>query len=179
MPYFTNKDIAAISIGAALWAILNILISPIFFQMTRLPFLCDLLAFASLILVTWLTRKFGAASLTGIIATLLTLILRPAAFHMLGFVVASVVFDILTKAISYKICFNRNPFVGSSIVVTFSIFCAGIAGAIVGIFFMHFDVLTGILIWAGLHAFGGLLGGLIGVIIVRALVLRKIHPLYN
>ena len=179
MSYFTNKDIAAISIGAALWAILNILISPIFFQMTRLPFLCDLLAFASLILVTWLTRKFGAASLTGIIATLLTLILRPAAFHMLGFVGASVVFDILTRAISYKICFNRNPLVGSSILVILSIFCAGIAGAFIGIFFMNFDVLSGILMWAGLHAFGGLLGGSLGVIIVRALVLRKIHPLYN
>lgn len=147
--------------------------------MTHLPFLCDLLAFASLILVTWLTRKFGAASLTGIIATLLTLILRPAAFHMLGFVGASVVFDILTKAISYKICFNRNPLVGSSILVILSIFCAGIAGAFIGIFFMNFDVLSGILMWAGLHTFGGLLGGLIGVIIVRALVLRKIQPLYN
>lgn len=147
--------------------------------MTRLPFLCDLLAFASLILVTWLTRKFGAASLTGIIATLLTLILRPAAFHMLGFVGASVVFDILTRAISYKICFNRNPLVGSSILVILSIFCAGIAGAFIGIFFMNFDVLSGILMWAGLHAFGGLLGGSLGVIIVRALVLRKIHPLYN
>jgi hypothetical protein len=179
MPYFTNKDIAAISIGAALWAILNILISPIFFQMTRLPFLCDLLAFASLILVTWLTRKFGAASLTGIIATLLTLILRPAAFHMLGFIAASIAFDILTRAIGYKNCFAKNPYIGSSILVLVSIFCSGIAGAIIGVFFMSFEVLTGIFIWVVLHAVGGLLGGLLGVIIVRSLVLRKISPMFD
>lgn len=165
--------------GAAFWAILNTLLSPIFWQVTHMPFLCDLLAFTSLIVVTWLTRKFGSATLTGIIASILTLIIRPAAFHMLGFIAASIVFDVLNKAIGYSNCFNKNRIVGSFILVLTSVFSGAIAGGIIGIFFMSFEALVGIIIFSGLHAFGGLLGGLLGVILVRALEIRNVTPLIN
>ena len=178
MAYFTSKDIMAISIGAALWAILNVLISPIFWQLTHMPFLCDFFAFVSLVLIIWLTRKLGAASLNGFIATVLTLVLRPAAFHMLGFIVASIVFDALTRAIGYENCF-RKPFRGSFIVIVISTFCAFMAGAIISSLFMAFKALTAILTFAGLHAIGGLIGGSLGIILVRALVIRNVHSIVN
>jgi len=135
MTYFTTKDIAAVAASAALWAILNILISPIFWQVTRMPFMCDLLAFISLILVIWWTGKFGSASLTGLVVTVLTLMLRPGAFHMLGFVVASILFDVLARAVGYKNAFEKG-LGGFRILVSFSTLCAGVAGGIIGVFFM-------------------------------------------
>ena len=69
--YLNTRDITAIVMCGALWAVLNNTFAPIFWQLTHMPFLCDFLAFTSLILVTWWTRKFGAASLTGIIVTII------------------------------------------------------------------------------------------------------------
>ena len=175
MVYFTTRDIAAIAASAALWAILNILISPIFWQVTHMPFLCDLLAFISLILVIWWTRKFGSASLTGLVVTVLTLMLRPGAFQMLGFIVASILFDVFTRAVGYRNCFESG-LRGSLILVLFSTLCAGAAGSIIGIFFMGFNTATAILAFAGLHAVGGIIGGVIGSILVGALTRRKVLP---
>ncbi len=179
MPHFTSKDIAAISVGATFWAILNVLISPVFWQLTHMPFLCDLLAFSSLILVVWMTRKFGAATLTGIIATIITLIIRPVAFHMIGFIVASAVFDLLTKTIGYQNCFNKNYLRGSIILIISSIICGAIAGVIVGIFFMSLKSPSAILIFSSLHGTGGLIGGLIGTTLARSLTMRNVHPIVN
>jgi hypothetical protein len=140
-----------------------------------MPFFCDFLAFTSLILVIWWTRKFGSASLTGLVVAVLTLMLRPEAFQMLGFVAASILFDILTKAVGYK-----NPFEsglhGSLILVIFSTLCAGVAGTIIGAFFMGFNTAAAILTFASLHAVGGVVGGVIGAVLVGALMRRKVLP---
>ncbi len=97
---------------------------------------------------------------------------------MLGFVVASIIFDALTGAIGYENCFKK-PFRGSFIVILISTFCSFIGGAIIGSLFMALEALTAIITFAGLHAFGGLIGGMLGVIMVRALVIRNVHPLIN
>jgi len=176
--YFTTRDLAAVVTSAALWTVLNMLISPVLWQMTHTPFLCDLLAFTSLILVIWWTRKFGAASLTGLIVTVLTLMLTPTAFQMLGFLVASILFDVLTKAVGYKRCFE-HPILGSAILILISFLCAGVAGTLIGSFIMGFKTLLAILAFSGLHAVGGLIGGVLGVVIVRALMVRKVELLVN
>ncbi len=175
MVYFTTRDVAAVAASAALWGILNILISPIFWQVTRMPFMCDLLAFISLILVVWWTRKLGSVSLTGLVVTALTLTLRPDALFMLGFIVASILFDVLTRAVGYKNSFESG-LSGSLILILFSTICAGIAGAIIGSFFMGFSTAAAILTFAGLHAVGGIIGGTIGAVLVTALMKRKILP---
>jgi len=175
MIYFSTRDVAAIAASSALWGILNVLISPIFWQVTGMPFMCDLLAFISLVLVIWWTRKFGSASLTGLVVTVLTFMLRPGAFFMLSFIVASILFDVLTRAVGYENSFESS-LRGSLILVLFSTLCAGIAGTIIGIFFMGFSAATAILTFAGLHAVGGVIGGTIGAILVRALVRRKVLP---
>jgi len=170
--YFTGRDSIKIASAAALWAVINILMSPIFWQLTHLPFICDLLAFASLTLVLWLTRKVGSATLTGLIVTALTLILQPAAFQMVGFVAASIFFDALIRGIGYDNCFDK-PLFGSLALILSSVLCAGVAGAIIGFFVMGFKTISMILFFSGLHAIGGLIGGSVGVIVIRALIARK------
>lgn len=151
------------------------MISPVFWQLTHMPFLCDLLAFLSLILVVWWTRRFGTASLTGLVVTALTLALRPGALHILGFAAASILFDVLVRGAGYRNCFEK-PVRGAVCLICFSVLSAGVAGAIIGSFFMGFKTLPSILTFAGLHSIGGVIGGAIGVALIRALIARRIPP---
>lgn len=139
-----------------------------------MPFLCDLLAFMALILVIWWTGKFGAASFVGVIVAAMALMLRPTAFHITGFVAASIVFDVATRAIGYKRLF-QNPVVGSTVLIVFSVLSAGIAGIIIGTLFMGLKTQQAVLSFAGLHAFGGLIGGTLGLVTVRALMARSVR----
>jgi len=175
---FKTKDIAAITVFAALWGVLNSLISPIFFQIFHLPFMCDLIGFSSIILATWYVRKLGTATMVGIIATIINFIFMPTAMHFLGFTAASVVFDILAFIIGHKRMFNKK-LVGSISLFTISVLSAATAGIIIAFFFMTPAALKnwgGTLGWAGLHAVGGVIGGTIGVVLMNALILRGIQP---
>lgn len=173
MTYFHTRDIVAIVMSAALWGILNNTLAPIVWQATHLPFTCDLLGFISLILVAWWTRRFGAASLTGILVTGLTFALRPNAFHMFGFVAASILFDILIRVVGYDNCFDK-PLFSVLLLVSFSTICAGVAGLIIGSFFL--EIRIALEVFTGLHAVGGFIGGIVGLTLVRALVARKVMP---
>jgi hypothetical protein len=168
-----TRGVTAVAVCAALWAVLNALVSPVFWQFTQMPFLCDLLAFAALILVVWWTRRFGAASVTGVVFGVLSLILRPGAFFNVAFVVAAIAFDFLTRAVGYDRMFSK-PLVGSIVAVLISVVCAALAGLIIGALFMNFTILPAILAFAGLHAIGGVIGGVIGAGIVMNLKARRI-----
>jgi hypothetical protein len=174
MAYFNTQDIIAIVMCAALWAVLNNTLSPIFWQMTNTPFLCDFLAFTSLILVAWWTRKFGAISLTGLIVTLLTFVLQ-GDFHMLGFMAASILFDILTRAIGYSNCFEK-PLPSTISMISFSSICAGAAGLIIGSIFMNLNPIGTVIAFATTHAVGGIIGGIFGLILVNAVKIRITIP---
>jgi hypothetical protein len=167
--------VTAVAVCAALWAVLNAFISPFFWQLTQMPFLCDLLAFAALILVVWWTRRFGAASLTGVVFGVLSFVLRPGAFFNSAFIFAAIAFDVLTRAVGYDRMFNK-PLVGSITSVLISIACAALAGLIIGALFMSLATFTAITAFAGLHAIGGLIGGLVGAGIIATLKARRIDP---
>ncbi len=180
MVYFTSRDIAAISMSAAIWSVLNVTLSPIFWQMTHLPFLCDLIGFACLVLVTWWTRKLGTASLTGIIATAINLFLRPSALHFSGFTAASIFFDIVSRAIGYHVLFTDNSLRRLIGLVGLSLMSGAVAGSIIGSFFMDPGVLSrigGFLFFVCLHSTGGIIGGTLGFVLVKALESRKVVPL--
>ena len=66
MVYFTSRDISAIALSASLWAVLNWLMAPIFWELTHLPILCDMAGVSLLTLTVWWTRKPGAASFMGL-----------------------------------------------------------------------------------------------------------------
>jgi len=177
MVYFTSRDVAAISICAALWGVLNPIFSPIFFRMTGLPFLCDLMGFSILTLAVWWSRKFGVTTIVGLIATVINFMFNPTGTQILGFTAASIVFDVAVKLIGYDKAF-KNPVFSMLSMVSTSVLSAAVAGFIIATFFMAGPVLTGwgfVFIWAGLHAVGGVIGGVIGVLLVTALISRGIQ----
>jgi len=176
LTYFGSRDLAGITLFAALWGVMNSIISPIFFQLFYVPFFCDLIGFAALILALWWVRKVGTAMLVGFIATIINFMFRPDAFHFLGFTAASIIFDALAYLAGYKRLFEKK-LLGSIILFTLSVFSAAVAGLIIGTFFLVPAVLQkwgGILVWAGLHAIGGVIGGAIGVFLMNALAIRGI-----
>jgi len=181
MSHFKTKDVAAITVFAALWGVLNSLISPIFFQIFHLPFMCDLIGFSSIILATWYVRKLGTATMVGAIATIINFILLPTATHFLGFTAASAVFDFLTFIVGYKQMFKKK-LLGSISLFIISVISAAVAGFLIAFFFMAPAALNkwgGILGWAGLHAVGGILGGALGITLMNALSLRGISTATN
>jgi hypothetical protein len=178
MAYFGTRDLAGITIFAALWGVLNVTISPIFFQAFNLPFFCDVTGFSALILAVWWVRKAGTATFVGTIALIINLVFRPTALHFFGFFVASIVFDVLVFLLGYKRVFEKK-LLGSIGFFAVSVFSAAVAGLIIGLFFMTPVALVswgGVLGWAGLHAIGGVIGGAIGVSLVNALIARNVTP---
>ncbi len=177
MPYLKSRDIAAIALCAGLWGVLNSIFSPIFFQMFGLPILCDMMGFSVLALTAWWTRKLGSVTAVGLIATVINFIFNPGAVHFLGFTVASVVFDVAEWLVRYDKAFNKTVYITVSI-VSVSTLSAAVAGFIIGTFFMGAPALArwgGVYGWAALHATGGVIGGIIGVVIITALVSRGIQ----
>lgn len=174
MVYFSSQNIATIAICAALWGVLNSIFSPIFFQATGLPFLCDAIGFSLLSIAVWWTKKFGAVIVIGLVATGINFIINPGGIYFLGFVAASIVFD----AIIWMFGYNRSFRARSLIIVSIgfaSIFSAGVAGYLIGIFLMPTMALTrqgGVLVWIGLHAFGGVIGGAIGIGLILTIRIR-------
>lgn len=176
--YFQTRDLAGIVIFAALWGVLNVTISPAFFQIFHLPIACDLIGFSALILATWWTRKLGTATFVGLIALIINMMVRPTALHFFGFFAASIVFDLLTFFSGYKRIF-RKRLAGSITLFAISVFSAAVAGLIIGSFFMPPQALTswgGMAGWAGLHAVGGIIGGAVGVTLMNALTVRGLTP---
>ena len=174
MVYFRTRDLAGTAIFGALWGVLNVTVSPAFFQILHLPFCCDMIGFSALILAVWWVRKLGTPTLVGFIALIINMMVRPKALHFFGFFAASIVFDVLTFFSGYKRLFEKR-LVGSTTIFVISVFSAAVAGLIIGSFFMPPPALTqwgGVLGWAGLHALGGVIGGAIGVSLMNALIAR-------
>ena len=175
MACFKTKEIAAISLCATLWGVLNTLFAPIFFRMFGLPFLCDLIGFSVLILAAWWIRKFGAITIIGFIATAINFGLG-GSFHFIGFTIASIFFDFATRIIGYDNSFKK-PSLTIPIMMSTSILSAALAGFLIGTFFLASPVLAnwgGVFGWAGLHAIGGVIGGAIGTFLIVGLNSRKI-----
>lgn len=182
MAYFSSRDIAAIALSAAIWAVLNWTVAPIFWQLTHLPILCDMIGMSLLILTVWWTRKPGAVSLMGILATILNFMLRPGALHFLGFTAASFVFDAVSMGVGYGNSLDK-PLVSSVSLIAISVLSTLLAGFIIGSFFMNpmflSNMFGGAVFFAVLHGVGGLVGGAIGVIIARGLEARRVIPVHG
>jgi hypothetical protein len=177
MTYFNSRELAAIALCAALWGILASTFAPIVFRMTGLPIFCDMVGFAILILAAWWIRKLGAVAMVGVIATLINFIFNPAGVHFLGFMAASIVFDIVAYSIGFERVFKKSSFTTFSMLLL-SILSAAVAGLIIGMFFMAPLALVrwgGVLGWVGLHAVGGVIGGVVGTVLVTALAARGVR----
>jgi hypothetical protein len=176
MTYFGTRDVAAIAICGALWGVLNLLFAPTFFRATGMPFLCDLIGFAVLILGAWWIRKIGALTIVGLIATAINIALG-GGVQFLGFTLAAVFFDMVVGGIGFQRAFKR-PAITTVSMMLVAVASAAVAGAIIGALFMVGAPLLaqwgGVAGWAGLHMIGGVIGGVIGTTLVLALKKRRI-----
>lgn len=177
MPYFNARDITVIAITAAVWGAMNDTILPIFFTIFNgIPFLCEMVALTSLILVLSLTRKFCTATATGLIVTLITLFVYPSSTYVIGFTAASIIFDISTRLVGYSLILD-NPKIGAGGLIVSSLISSMIAGVVIGVLFMPLSLiilLGGIVTFAGLHVLGGLAGAILGFALLRTLKARNI-----
>jgi hypothetical protein len=144
-------------------------------EATNMPFFCDMLGIISLIIALWWIRKFGAVTITGITATIITLMLNPSATHFFGFTTASVVFDILTRLIGYQNCLEK-PILSVISLLFASVISTAIAGIVIGNLFMNPARFGGVAFFSVLHAAGGVIGGTIGVALIKALSTRISLP---
>jgi len=142
-----------------------------------MPFLCDLIGFAILILGAWWVRKPGALTIVGLIAILINLGLGTG-MQFLGFLAASVFYDAVLTVIGYGRVFSKPAYTAVSL-MTLAIASAAVAGAAIGTLFMTGSPLLaqwgGVVGWAGLHMIGGFIGGIIGTTLVSALKKRRIN----
>jgi len=140
-----------------------------------MPFFCDMLGIISLILALWWVRKFGVVTVTGIIATIITMMLNPNATHFFGFTAASLIFDILTRLIGYKNCLEK-PMLSVISLLFASVASTAVAGIIIGNLFMNLEYLMtvfgSVAVFSILHAAGGAIGGSIGLVLIKALSTR-------
>lgn len=178
MGYFDTRDIAAVSISASLWAVLNWLVAPIFWELTHTPILCDMIGTSQFVLTLWWTKKPGSVTFMGVVATVLNFILRPGALHFLGFTASSIVFDAAAVVLLKKDYLDSIR--GALTLVILSLISTFVAGAIIGSFFMNPLLLSnmygGVIFFAGLHAAGGVVGGTLGVVITKGLDARQVFP---
>ena len=175
--YFGTRDVAAIAICGALWGVLNLLFAPTFFRATGMPFLCDLIGFALLILGAWWIRKLGAITAVGIVATAISIPLG-GGVQFLGFTVAAVFFDLVVAGVGYQRAFKKSAGTIVSMILV-AIASAAVAGTVIGaVFMIGVPLLSqwgGVAGWAGLHMIGGIIGGSIGIMLVLSLKKRGIN----
>ena len=176
LSYFNSLEVTAIAICAALWGVLNSIISPVFFRVFHVPFLCDIIGFGILVVAAWWINKFGAITIIGIIATMINFAFNSSGFHFFGFTVVSFLFDVLSR-----VFFNRTSYSNKFRVMFYGVIIsslsAAVAGYLIGLFFMAQTILEswgGVLIWAGLHTFGGIVGGSVGSFLVTTLTARRV-----
>jgi len=165
--YFSPVDIALVSVFCALWIALNLTLGPLGFAWFGLPIFCDFSVFFTLLLVTWVTGKFGTASLVGIVGSIIILLLRGVP-SIIGFAASAILFDILMFTNNHKIHLKTYNIIMAALVTVISAYFAGI---IIGILFMYkpLDWTTikwALTFWGGWH----LIGGIITVVITLPII---------
>ena len=151
-------DIAIVSIFCAIFAALSLTLGPLSFNLFRLPILHDFAASFSLLLVTWLVGKFGAASIVGVIGSIIAILVRPIPPIQVGFIVSAIVFDLLMSINRNRLYANAYNVIVSALVTAAS---AYLAGVVIGIFLMGMplDMTTlqwALTFWGGWHLIGGI-----------------------
>ncbi|MEM2917476.1 MAG: hypothetical protein QXN63_03880 [Candidatus Bathyarchaeia archaeon] len=173
--HLNTRDLVLISILSAYsWLILHLTIGPFGFAFFNLPILCDVAAYFTLILTVWIIGKFGAASLVGIIGSLLVLLLRPGAFHILGFTASAILFDALCFTIRHNVFSKTFNIV---IVSAITVFSAYFAGVVIGLLFMARPLEWALTYWGVLHAAGGALSLFIAFPVLGALEKANVRKL--
>ncbi len=150
-----SVNIALISIFSSLWVVLKLTIAQLGFAIFHLPVIHSLIIFFMLVLITWATGQYGAASTVSIIGSAIVVLVNPQVLPVLGFVPAAFAFDLILMVIHHRVNLKSINFV---IVVLATIVCALIAAIVNGIIILNLPIIFTLTIWAGWNILGGLIG---------------------
>jgi hypothetical protein len=150
-----SVNIALISVFSALWVVLNLTVAPLGFALFHLPVVHSLIIFFMLVLVTWATGKYGAASVVSIIGSAIVVLANPQVLPVLGFVPAAFLFDLFLILSHHNV--NLRPR-NISIVILASIVCAYVAALVNGLVILNLAWMFTSTVWAGWNVLGGIIG---------------------
>ena len=153
-----SVNIALISVFSALWVVLNLTIAPLGFAVLHLPVVHSLIIFFMLILITWATGQYGAASAVSMVGSAIVVLANPQVLPVLGFVPAALLFDLVLLVNHHRVNLKSVNF-GVSVFAT--VVCAYLAAVVNGVVILNLALMFTLTIWAGWN----MLGGLIGVVI--------------
>jgi hypothetical protein len=162
---FATTNIALIGIFSALWVALNLTVAPLGFTLTHLPTIHSAIIFVTLLFVAWATGQYGAASLVGIIGSVIV-VLAGGPLPVLGFVPAAIIFDLIFLLSHHKV--NLKP-VNVGIAVLASLVCAYVAALVNGLLILHLEPVFTFTFWAGWNILGAVIGFAIAFPIIGAL----------
>jgi hypothetical protein len=164
--YLTTVDVALTGVFCALWIALNLTLGPLSFQLLGLPILHDFGVFFTLLLVAWVTGRFGTSLLAGIIGSIFAILLGVPPL-IICFAASAVVFDMLMFGNHHRIRMARYS-LGTTAIVT--LVSAYFAGVLIGVFFTPGETFSWALtFWGGWHLVGGMMTVVITFPIIIAL----------
>ncbi len=152
---FTTTNIALVGVFSAVWVILNLTVAPLGFAIFHLPVIHSLIIFLTLVLVTWATEQYGAASLVSIIGSAIVVLANPSILPVLGFVPAAILFDLSLLANHHKV--NVKPSTIGIVVVT-SVICAYVAALVNGLLILNLAWMFTATVWGGWNVLGAIIG---------------------
>lgn len=159
-------DVALTGVFCALWVVLNLTLGPLSFQLLGLPVLHDFGVFFTLLLVAWVTGRFGTSFMAGVIGSIFAILLGGPAL-IICFAASAVVFDLLMSVNHHRIRITGYSVVTTAIVTLVSAYFAGV---LIGVFFTANEtVLWALTIWGGWHVAGGVLALVITLPLIAAL----------
>lgn len=163
--YFTTTNIALIGIFSALWIALNLTAAPLGFRLLHLPIIHGATIFLILLLVTWAANQYGVASAVGIIGSVIVL-LAGGPLPVVGFALASLLFDLMLSVNRHKIDMNL---VNLAIAVLVTIVCSYFAGVVNGVFILNQVPVFALTVWGSWTVVGGIIGVILALPIIGVL----------
>jgi hypothetical protein len=161
--YLTTVDVALTGVFCALWIVVNLTLGPLSFSLTRLPVLHAFGIFFLLLLVAWVTGRFGTSSMAGIIGTIFAILLGAPAL-IVCFSASAVVFDVLMFANHHKIRIKRSSLAITAIVTMVSSYLAGV---LITLFFGGEGLQYALTFWGA----GTLAGGILALAITLPVII--------
>jgi len=149
---------------------LNSTLGPLSFRLLGLPVFHDFAAFFTLLLVAWVTGKFGTASLVGLIGSVIVLLVG-GPLPNIGFAASAILFDLAMSANHHRLHVKAYNMIVAALATLVSAYFAGV---IIGVFLMNrpLDLTTlhtALTLWGGWHLVGGIMSILIALPIIGIL----------
>jgi len=163
--YFTSVDVALTGIFCALWIVINLTLGPLSFSLTGLPVLHAFGIFFTLLLVAWVTGRFGTSSMAGIIGSIFAILLGALSL-IVCFSASAVIFDVLMFSNHHKIRITRSSWAMTAMATMVSSYLAGV---FIILFFTGQGLQYALTFWGVWTLVGGILALVITLPLIIAL----------